>query len=372
MNIRTNKILGTAAGIAAVVTMVASPLLSMTAYAANVTSFFAKPSREKASLATVDETISFVIPTGIAASETIIVTFSGQTINASFDFNDVDLEDNATPLTLAAAPSGATWGVVRTSSTVLTFTNGSSAVTSGHTVVMRLGTIATTGSTGTRQLTNPAAGTATVALTGTFGTAGSGAMTGTASIPIVDDDQVTVTATVNQTITFDIDTAVTNTNTSTPYSVALGTLTTAAAVNSDGATFNSIWLDLGTNAAGGVNVTVISSGGALKSTSVPADTIPSASATMAPGTANYGICVKANTATTGTLTKASPFNGATCTYGHTDTVGGVTTSAQNIITSTAPVDTGRVEIVVAAENSAVTPAHSDYSDTLTFIATATF
>jgi hypothetical protein len=225
----------------------------------------------------------------------------------------------------------------------------------------------TTGSgPGSHQITNPSAGTGTITIAGTFGD------TGTISIPIIDDDQVSVTASVDQSVTFDIDTAISDTNTNTPYTVALGTLTTANASNSDESAINSIWLDVGTNASGGVNVTVTSANGALVSTSTPADTIPSATATMAAGVANYGICVKSATTTSGTLTKASPFNGATCTTGHVDTVGALTTSPQNIITSTAPVGGGRVEIMVSAENNSATPAHSDYADTQTYIATGAF
>ena len=174
-------------------------------------------------------------------------------------------------------------------------------------------------------------------------------------------------------MTFDLDAALTDTESVAPYSVALGTLSVAAGSNSDGSAINSIWADLGTNSSGGAIVSVFSAKGALKSTAVATDTIPSATATMAPNTANYGICVKAVSQTSGaTLTKAAPFDGATCTYGHVNTVGSLTTATQNILTASSSINVGRAEIVVAAENNAITPAHADYSDTLTFIATGTF
>lgn len=178
------------------------------------------------------------------------------------------------------------------------------------------------------------------------------------------------------TLTFDLDTyatAVTSTETGAPYSVALGTLTTANASNSDEASINAIWFDLDTNASGGAIVTVTSLYGELRSTSVPADDIPSSTGTMAPGVANYGLCAKRNGVTSGTFNKVSPFNGATCTTGHVNDVGAVTTSAQIIYnTGGAAVTGARAEIMVNAENSAITPAHNDYTDTLTFIATGTF
>ena len=187
------------------------------------------------------------------------------------------------------------------------------------------------------------------------------------------------TATVSQVITFDLDTyatSATNTKTSAPYSVNLGTLTTAAASNSDeGGTINAIWFDLTTNAGGGAIVSVSSANGALKSTSTPADTIPSLAGinTMTAGTANYGLCDKRNDVNgSGTFNKVSPFNG-TCTTGHTNAVGAVTTSPQTIYnTGNAPLYSGRAEIMVNAEDNSTTKAHNDYSDTLNFIATSTF
>lgn len=338
--------------------------------AAAVTGFSDTLSREKASTAS-NHDITFVTPTGIAAGANLVLTFDNSTsINAALDFTDIDLLDNAVNVTLAAAPSGATWGVVRTSATVITFTNGSSAVTAGHTIRIKIGTNATNQSTGVRQITNGPAGTTTLVLSGSFGDSG------TASMSIIDDDQVTVSATVNQSITFDLDTYATstlNTETATPYSVALGTLTTGAVSGSNESSVNGIWFDLATNSSGGAIVSVTSANAALKSTSTPADTIPSATAAMAAGTANYGICANRNAATTGTLTKVAPFASTCGTTPGSNSVGSLTTSAQTIYnTANAPIAGGRGEIMVDAAISGLTPAHSDYSDTLTFIATGTY
>jgi hypothetical protein len=185
------------------------------------------------------------------------------------------------------------------------------------------------------------------------------------------------TATVSQVITFDLDTyatSTTNTKTSAPYSVGLGTLSTSQASNSDESSINAIWFDLTTNAGSGAIVSVSSANGALKSISKPADNIPSSTGTMTPGVANYGLCDKRNDVnSSGTFNKISPFNGATCTTGHVNTIGAVTTTPQTIYnTAGAPLYSGRAEIMVNAENSITTPAHSDYSDTLNFIATSTF
>ncbi|HEV7702243.1 MAG TPA: hypothetical protein VGO63_02255 [Candidatus Paceibacterota bacterium] len=184
---------------------------------------------------------------------------------------------------------------------------------------------------------------------------------------------------VAPSITFDIDTyntSTTSTETATPYSVALGTLTTGSVsgtTEGGASTPNGIWFDLTANGSGGAIVSVTSAKGALKSTSVPADAIPSATAAMAAGTANYGICANRNAATTGTLAKVAPFASTCTTTPGSNSVGALTTSAQTIYnTGGAAIVGGRGEIIVDAAISNTTPAHNDYSDTLTFIATGTF
>jgi hypothetical protein len=204
--------------------------------------------------------------------------------------------------------------------------------------------------------------------------AGSGGVSGSFAIPLVDEDQVSVTASVDPTITFDIDTAPTDTESAIAYSVSLGTLDTSSVKRSD-ATINSIWIDLATNAKGGAVVTVTSTKASLKSTSVPTDAIDSTTASMAAGTENYGLCVAQSTETTGgPFAENAPFNGATCVDGAVNTVGTLNAaSAQTILNSTSlPLSGGRAKIRVNAAISSITPAHNDYADTLTFIATGTF
>lgn len=172
------------------------------------------------------------------------------------------------------------------------------------------------------------------------------------------------------TITFDIDTDTADTDTNAPYTVSLGTLTTSAVTRSNGSV-KSIWTNLETNATSGAVVTVVST--SLHSASVPTDTIPSATTTMAAGTANYGLCVAATSADTGTYQAVSPYNGGTCVDGAVNTVGIVDGTARSILnTSSAAMTGGRSQIRVNATISPTTPAHSDYTDSLTFIATGTF
>ncbi len=341
------------------------------ALAASVTAFSDVLSREKASTL-ANHTITFTTPTGIAASATLILTFNNSTsIPASLDYTDIDLADDGVDVTLAASPSGATWGVVRTSGTVITFTNGSGAVAAASVVTIEIGTNATSGTTGDQQITNGPAGTTSLVLSGTFGDSGTTAMS------IDDDDQVSVTATVNSSITFDLDTAASGGTgeSTTPYSVAFGTITTTD-TRVSGATdsVQMIVAEADTNASGGLVVTVKNANGAngLASTSVPADNINSADGAIVDGTENYGLCV-ATSALTG-FSRASPYNSGTCVVdAETNDIQGLTTTGENILnTGSAPVASAHAEIIANAAISGTTVAHADYTDTLTFIATGTF
>ncbi len=169
--------------------------------AASLTNLSDTLSTESASTVST-HTISFITPTGVGSGDTIILTFSSSatapSINASLTFTDVDVLDDGVDLTLASTPSGATAGVVRTSATVITFTNGTSAISAGSIVTFKIGTNATNQSTGVFGITNGTVGTMYVAITGTFGD------TGVMSVPILSSSAVSVSATVNETLSFSL------------------------------------------------------------------------------------------------------------------------------------------------------------------------
>lgn len=360
------------------------PVFSNTASAASISSAKATFGRLKASTASDSVVVQFVTPTGIqtGGGDTITLTFSADfTLAAESATNfDIGLGDSGTCSTATytdetVVTTGATateWNVDVTGQVITFSPETDDTLTAGFCVRFEMGTAATTGGTGSAStITNGAVDDDdTIDVAGAFGD------TGTITVDIIDDDQVTVTATVNQSITFDIDTATTDTESAAAYSVALGTITaTDTRVSGTTDSVNYIWLDLGTNASGGATVTVKNANGAngLVSTSTPADNINSADGAMADGTENYGLCVVAVSQTTGTLSKASPYNSGSCA-GNTETndVQGLTTTGENIVTSTAPLGAGRAQIAVNGAISTSTPAHTDYTDTLTFVATATF
>ena len=147
--------------------------------------------------AVANHTIQFTSPTGLASGATMILTFDNSTSIATLlDFNDIDFRYGATDVTLAAAPSGATIGVVRTSGTIITFTNGTTVIPASQVIIIKIGTNTTIGGVGTRQITNGAVGTTTLRISGTFND------TGVMSTTIISNDVVTLSAEVLATLSF--------------------------------------------------------------------------------------------------------------------------------------------------------------------------
>lgn len=365
----------------AMVLITAGGVLPQTAYAASITSAKATLGRLKASTANEFGTIEFATPTGIqVGGDTIILTFSSDfTLAAEAAANfDIELGDSATCSTatytdevVGLTASATDWGVDVTGNVITLSPETDQTLTAGFCMRLVWGTAATTGGTGSSStITNGAVDDDdTIVFTGGFGD------TGTITVDIIDDDQVSVTATVNQSVTFDLDTSVADGETSTPYSAALGTITTTdTRVSGSTDSVNMIIAEGDTNASGGMVVSLRNANGAngLVSTAVPADNIGSADGAIVDGTENYGLCVI--TAGLTGFTIATPYSGNTCaTNSETNDVEGLTTTGEDILNSAgAPVSAAHAEISVNAAISGTTSAHSDYTDTLTFIATATF
>lgn len=352
------------------------------ATAATITSAKATFGRLKASIANESGTIQFATPTGIQAGtgDTITFTFSADfTLAAEVAANfDIELGDGATCSSatyadevVALVASATDWGVDVTGNVITLDPETDQALTAGFCMRLVWGTAATEVGTGSAStITNGAVDDDdTIAVAGAFGD------TGTITVDIIDDDQVTVSATVNQSITFDLDTSVADGETATPYTVALGTITTTdTRVSGSTDSVNMIIAEGDTNASGGMVVTLRNANGAngLKSTSVPGDDIGSTDGALVDGTERYGLCV----ITVGLVgfTIATPYSANTCaTNSETNDVEGLTTAGEDILNSgSAPLASGHAEISVGAGISGTTVAHADYADTLTFIATGTF
>jgi hypothetical protein len=163
-------------------------------------------------------------------------------------------------------------------------------------------------------------------------------------------------------ITFDIDTAATDTETANPYIIAFGDLD-AAVVNT---ATDKIWTDFGTNADNGGVVYVASLNQGLKSTAAN-HTIANTTGALSANTEGFGLVTASITQTDGgPFTADSPFAGSG------NTVGSAGITLIPLATSLAPLTGGRNSVEVKAALNTLTPGGSDYTETLTLVAAATF
>lgn len=173
---------------------------------------------------------------------------------------------------------------------------------------------------------------------------------------------IATAATVAPTISFDIDVSAIDTETSPPYATSFGSLLPATVTN----TPEKIWIDIATNANSGALVYVASTNGGLLS-STASFTLSSATADLAAVGTGYGAQgTSATQASGGPLSTSSPFNVAA------QNVGVISTTAQQLFTSSGQITAGRGSFQLKGKASALTPAASDYKDTLTLTAVGVF
>ncbi len=104
--------------------------------------------------------ITYRSASGIAASATIRLYMADATSDLnSITADDIDIVIAGTSVPVAASPSTSTWGFTTTTATrliTLTSPSSSNLVSASQTVLIRVGTNAVTGGTGTRQIKNSA------------------------------------------------------------------------------------------------------------------------------------------------------------------------------------------------------------------------
>lgn len=316
-----------------------------------------------------NHTITFTTPTGVAATETITVTFptdfTGQT---GIDYTDVDVTDNGSQLTLDATPSGTTWGAAFSSVggtlNKLTITSDTGTITGTHVVVIKIGTNASEGAIGDKQIENPTTnGSKKVSLT--CGASDTGAF----ALAIVDDDQIVYSATVDPSITV----------TFTANASNFGALPISAVTNAG----TNIDVGVSTNAGTGMTLRAYDDGGGagkpgllLDGGSGDADVIGSVdssySATpveLVAGTEGYGIYAEAVAGGSGgTISIAAD-------YAYTDNkIGPLKVGATNAVTvstASAPIDQKKTRIHAQAAIDGLTKPGA-YKDTVTVVVTGNF
>lgn len=330
--------------------MMMGPLVPITQAAALTALSDTLSSSKVSTLANHD--IQFTSPTGVASGQTIIITFpSDFSIPAALDFEDMDVLDDGVNVILAATSSGATWGAVRTSATVITLTNGTTAVAGGSVMRIRIGTNATSVVTGIERITNPTTnGSKVIAMSGTFGD------TGDITVQILTDDQVAVSSTVAQSLSFSL----------SANTLALGTLSSSAVVT------GSHTFTVATNAASGMVITVagttLTSGGNTI-TACAANCTNTGGAGQ--GTEQFGINLKDNaTPNVGLeVSGTAPIAAAAANYNTVDSFRFVT--GDTIASSAAGINSSVFTVSYVTNIAGATEAGS-YTTTLTYTATATF
>ncbi len=304
---------------------------------------------------------SFVTPTGIPAGETVILTFPGAfSIPAGLTFADIDINDNGPYVgstTLAAAPSGATWGVVRTSANVITITNGTSPVLAGHSLHIRIGTDAIYQSVGTFQITNDSSvGNRPIGITGSFGD------TGTTTVNLLSDDVVAVNAIVPQSFTFSISTNVINFGNLSAVSAKYASSTD---INGDISDTVAHSLTIASNSSSGYTITVqgqtLTSQQNSTNTITPVGTTPAISS---PGSEQFGIYATMSGGTGGSIatTYATPSS-----FGYDATA----TSSAVFASGTSSSGSTVYSLHYLANISSLTEAGT-YSANLVYVGTANF
>ena len=227
------------------------------------------------------------------------------------------------------------------------------------------------------RFTNPAVGPYLVQITGT------GLFVGTFGDVSVTNDQVFVTATVEPSISFAVGAEAATTPCVGGFStdggtVHLGIIPLDKVASSDVNSVEHICSNLSTNANGGAVVTVSSLHAALQSDAVAGDRIESNGGTIQHGTANYGLCLDDIKGMDDSMPVSSP---VVADFAHACVSGvdadpaaitALTTAAQHIWHVDHVTANAFQSIEVKAAISGTTAAHSDYKDTLTFVATGTF
>lgn len=300
--------------------------------------------------------ITFSNQSVISAGQTIVITLASSSIPVALDFTDIDVLIDSTQQAVAATNGAATWGAVRTSGTVITLTAPSSgSVPALSTIAIRIGTNATNGATGDQQITNPTAtGTAYLVL--------SGADSGSAAMPIVSNDTITISAVVPQTISFTL-------STTTAY---FGNLTSASAkfassTNTSGSTAVSAahTVVVATNAAFGYVLTL--QGGTLTNVASSTQTISAIGNTAAastPGTEQFGMYATVSGGTGGTVATRYATVGSYA-------FGASTSTADTVASGAVPTAATTYSMNYVANIASLTEAGT-YQTNLTYVVTGNF
>lgn len=311
-----------------------------------------------------DHTIKFTTPTGVAAGQTMTVTFPAAFGTAEVIEDDVDVKDDAVELTTAADCTGSEEAGVVMAADVLTITICSEytgGIGTNSVVEVQIGANATSSGTGNadHRITNPDIASDTAYEITIDATTDDGQL----KVQILMDDSVNVTATVDESISFAISDVEIGFG---DLSVSTGRWANGAATGDNASTpalpTAAHTMSIGTNATGGYAITyngaTLTSGG---NTITDAATIDEDS-DGTPGNEQFGI-------------SASTSDNATIASGYLrDTVADwdyVPSTTTTLVSETIATATETISVSYLANIAAPTEAGS-YSTDITYVATATF
>ena len=310
-----------------------------------------------------DHTIQFVTPTGIGAGQSIAITFPSGYATGTFSVNNYDFATSTsstcsgfTDALLSTTPSGLTWGVSLTTSTVY-ITSGTATVPANRCVQIRIGSNAISQASGTSVITNPASpGAYSILLNGSFGDNGS------ITQNIITNDTVSVSATVQQSLTFTI-------STTTIYfgTLGVGGAKFASSTNTSGDTLETIAhsVAVSTNAPAGYNISI--RGQTLTSQQNASNTIDfmgAVATSSAAGLEQFGIRA---TASGGTGFTVDPTFASSTGYGYD----GTATTSTPLATGSGSTNTTTYSLRYVANIAGTTEAGT-YVANLVYVATANF
>jgi hypothetical protein len=319
-----------------------------------------------------NHTIQFNTSTGVAAGQTIVLTFPAGFSMNSIDFGDVDLATTTEEITLAAAPSGTTWGVALSGQT-LTFTSATGIIAAGATTTIEIGTNATAGGAGNTQIINPTAGSYEISIGGT--------MTDRANTRVMILSKVTVTAIVNTSFTFTLAGVNAGLGVNGTSTTATSTATTMPFATTTVGVPNTIAQDLSvtTNARNGFVVTVNADQRLTSATGADIDRFIDDAGTATPvawvaptGTLGFG---ETGWGHEGLTSQDSDLNSDE--FGSNLWAGNFVNNARQVFSHNGPADgttadKGTTRVGYQIQISALQEAGNDYTQTLTYVATPTF
>lgn len=304
-------------------------------------------------------TIQFITPVGVTAGQTMTITFPAGFTMGTFNINNIDLAVSSggtcssfSDRTVGTSASGTTWGVAQASQ-VITITSGTDTIAANRCVQVEIGANATTGTSGTNQITNPSsANTYSITIAGTFGD------TGSILVPIITDDQVQVSATVDQTISFAL----------SGNSIAFGSLSSSAtryanSTTGSGTEVAAHTMTASTNATSGYTVTA--TGATLTSGANTITPISGGPTALSTGTEQFGI--RATVSGGSGASVATTYAGTTGNYGFSTTP----TVPTSFASATGATATNTYSVFYAA-NAAATTEAGTYTTAITYVASANF